>query len=117
MTEQKKAATKAAKEAEAGREAAVEAAKASPTGEPEDQASTSGESPVKDPDRAPYGTAASLGYRPHTDVRMAKDPNEAPPENDRKWATATRARWGETTPAELLAEQREIDENERKARR
>ena len=98
---------------EAIRTDAVEAAKASPTGVPEDQATTSGEPPVTDPERAPYNTTVQVGYRPRN-TKMATDPNEALPEEDKKWGIASRARWGETTPAELAKEQAEINKNQRK---
>ena len=101
---------KSAEQAEADRKAAVaEATK----GVPEGQATTVAPPPVEDPERKPYQTTTSLGYRPGRSGTEV-DVNAQPPEADRKFSIASRARWGETSAAELRKERRKIDERIRK---
>lgn len=101
---------KSAEKAEEQRKAAV--AQAS-KGVPEGQATTVAEAPVEDPERKPYQQTTSLGYRPGR-TGKEDDVNAQPPEADRKFSIATRARWGETSLADVRQEQRKIDERVRK---
>lgn len=98
-----------AAEADKARVEEAAAARGEASTAPDGEASTSAEPPVKDPERALYGSTREIGYKPR---RMAKDPNDEPEGPDRKFDPATKARWPETPIADL---RREVEEG-RKAR-